>query len=61
MLRFRSGLVRGFAQLDSEGKIEIPRNILVAMGLKEKESVELKIVGSGKAKKVTISKRQNRR
>ena len=53
-----SGLVRGFARVDSEGKIEIPRNLLIAMGLKEEDLVELKLAGSG-AKKITISKRQN--
>lgn len=56
-----SSLIRGFAKVDSEGKIVIPRNILLAMDLKEKDTVELKIVGASKAKKVTISKRQNYR
>lgn len=54
-----SGLVRGFARVDSGGKIEIPRNLLIAMGLKAEDLVELKIVASSDAKKITISKRQN--
>lgn len=54
-----SSLIRGFSRLDSEGKIALPKNILIAMDLKEKDIVELKIVTTGKAKKVTISKRQN--
>jgi len=54
-----SNLIRGFARVDSEGKIAIPRNLRIAMGLKEQDLVELKLSGASKAKKATISKRQN--
>ena len=50
-------LIRAFAQVDSEGRIALPRNILIAMDMKEKDIVELRVIRSGKANKVTISKR----
>jgi len=56
-----SSLVRGFAEVDSEGKIALPRNVLTAMGLKEKDAVELKITCVGKARKIVVSKRQDGR
>jgi len=56
-----SNLIRGFARVDSEGKIALPRNLRIAMGLKEKDLVELKLSGASKAKKVIMSKRQNYR
>lgn len=52
-------LMRAFVRMDPTGKIAIPRNIRLAMGLKEQDVVELKIVGASKAKKVMVSKRQN--
>jgi len=54
-----SSLIRGFAKVDSEGKIALPRNMRIAMGLKEKDTVELKLAGASKAKKIVVSKRQN--
>jgi len=56
-----SSLVRGFANVDSVGKIALPRNILIAMDLKEKDIVELKITGPSKARRIVVSKRQNYR
>ena len=56
-----SSLVRGFAHVDSEGKIALPRNILIATDLKERDTVELKIAGTSKAKKIMVSKRRNHR
>ena len=56
-----SSLIRGLAQVDSEGKIALPRNILMATDLKEKDAVELKIIGASKARKIVISKHQNYR
>ncbi len=53
-----SSLIRGFAKVDSEGKIALPRNLRVAMDLKEKDLVELKLAGASKAKKIVISKRR---
>jgi bifunctional DNA-binding transcriptional regulator/antitoxin component of YhaV-PrlF toxin-antitoxin module len=53
-------LVRTFARLDAEGKIKLPRNILVALGLKEHDVVELKVTGPGKAQQVIVSKRRIR-
>jgi len=54
-----SSLIRGFARVDSDGKIELPQNLRRAMGLNEKDLVELKLTGASRAKKITISKRQN--
>lgn len=56
-----SSLIRGFAKVDSEGKIALPKNLRIAMGLKDKDLVELKLTGASKAKKIIISKRQNYR
>jgi bifunctional DNA-binding transcriptional regulator/antitoxin component of YhaV-PrlF toxin-antitoxin module len=56
-----SGLIKGFAQVDSGGKIALPRNILVAMDLGENDTVELKITGANKSRKMVVSKRQNHR
>lgn len=56
-----SSLIRAFAYVDSKGKIALPRNLLLALDLKEKDAVELKLVGTGKAKKATLSKRQSLR
>lgn len=50
-------LIRVVAQVDSEGRIALPRNILIAMDMKEKDIVELRVIRSVKANKVTISKR----
>ena len=49
-------LIRVSARLDAEGKIQLPRNICLALGLKEQDVVELKVGGS-KAKQCTVSKR----
>lgn len=53
-----SSLIRGFAEVDSEGKIALPRNLRIAMDLNEKDLVELKLAGASKAKKIVISKRE---
>ena len=53
-------LIRVVARLDAEGKIQLPRNIRLALGLKEQDVVELKVVGS-KAKQITVSKRETPR
>lgn len=55
-------LIRALSVLDSDGKLMLPRNILTAMNLKEKDVVELKLVGSSiKTKKMVISKCQKAR
>jgi bifunctional DNA-binding transcriptional regulator/antitoxin component of YhaV-PrlF toxin-antitoxin module len=51
-----SSLLKGIARVDSDGKIEIPKNMLGAMDLKEKSIVELKIIRSGKTTKIMVSK-----
>jgi hypothetical protein len=51
-----TGLIRGIARIDSEGRIAIPKNILTAAELRGKDVVELRLVRSGKAMKLTISK-----
>ena len=53
-------LIRVFARVDAEGKIQLPSNIRIAMGLKEQDVVELKVVGPGKAQRVIVSKRSFR-
>ena len=49
-------LVRRFARVDSEGRITLPRDMMEAMELKEEDVVDARILGSGKAKKMIISK-----
>ena len=49
-------VMRIVARLDAEGKIQLPRNIRLALGLKEHDVVELKVVGST-AKQLTVAKR----
>ncbi len=49
-------LIRIVARIDAEGKIQLPRNIHLALGLQEHDVVELKVVGS-KAKQLTVAKR----
>ena len=49
-------LIRIVARIDAEGKIQLPRNIRLALGWKEHDVVELKVVGST-AKQITVSKR----
>lgn len=51
-----SNLLKGIAMVDPGGKIEIPRNILKAMKLEEKNIVELKVTRSGSATKIIVSK-----
>ena len=53
-------LIRVVARIDAEGKIQLPRNIRIALGLKEQDVVELKIAGPGKAQRVIVSKRSFR-
>jgi len=54
-------LIRTFARVGSEGSIRLPRNIRTALGLKEKDLVELKVVGASKVKTLMLSKRRNSR
>ena len=38
-------LVRTFVRVDPEGKIELPRNVRLALGLKQQDVVEIKVTG----------------
>lgn len=52
-------LMRGFARVDEEGKISIPKNIAREAELKPGTVVELKIIGASKVKNILLSKRKN--
>jgi len=52
-------LIRTFARVGSEGSIRLPRNIRIALGLKDKDVVELKVVGASKVKNLMLSKRRH--
>lgn len=52
-------LMRTFVRLEPEGKLSLPKNFQLTLGLKENQIVELKIVGASKAKQLLVSKRQN--
>lgn len=54
-------LVKGLVRVDREGKIGLPRSVRVAMDLKEKDVVELKLMGSGRLQKLVLSKHTPRR
>lgn len=47
-----------FARVDAEGKIAIPNHIRRVVGLKEKQLVELKVVGASKKKNLLVSTRE---
>ena len=49
-------LMRIVTRLDAEGNLQLPRNVRLALGLKEHDVVELKVVGS-KARQLTVAKR----
>ena len=49
-------LIKIVTRLDAEGKLQLPRNVRLALDLKEHDVVELKVVGS-KAKQLTVAKR----
>ena len=53
-------LIRTFARVDAEGKIQLPRNIRLALGLKEHDVVEMKVGGPSKSQRVIVSKRSVR-
>lgn len=47
-------LIRTLARLDAEGKLELPKNIRLALGLKEHDVVELRVVRhSSKSQRIT--------
>lgn len=47
-------LIRTLARVDAEGKIELPKNIRLALGLQEHDVVELRVVRqSNKSQQVT--------
>jgi len=54
-------LIRAFAKVDKEGKIQIPGNIQRAADLKEDQLVEMKIVGASRKKNVLVSAKSNAR
>lgn len=48
-------LIRAFARIDAEGKIELPRNVRVALDLKEQDVVEIKVAGPNGVFKKSVS------
>jgi len=53
-------LIRVFTRLDAEGKLQLPRNIRLALGVKAEDVLELKVVGPGTSQRVIVSKRSVR-
>jgi len=51
-------LMRTFSRVDAEGRIAIPNHIRRLVGLKEKQLVELKVVGASKKKNLLVSARE---
>lgn len=51
-------LMRAFARVDAEGRIAIPNHIRRVARLKEKQLVELKVVGASKKKNLLVSTRE---
>ena len=54
-------LMRVFAMVNAEGKITIPANVQRETGLKNGQLVEIRVVGTGKQKKLVIAARENAR
>jgi bifunctional DNA-binding transcriptional regulator/antitoxin component of YhaV-PrlF toxin-antitoxin module len=54
-------LMRGFARVDKDGKIQIPSNIRKEACLLEGQLVEIKITGASKKKNIIISAKDNTR
>jgi bifunctional DNA-binding transcriptional regulator/antitoxin component of YhaV-PrlF toxin-antitoxin module len=50
-----------FARVDAEGKIAVPFPIQRGTGLKKGQLVELRVVGAGKKKILTIAAKDNAR
>ena len=48
-------LMRTLSRVDEKGKITLPNNIRLEVGLKPGQLVELKIVGASPNKKVLVS------
>jgi AbrB family looped-hinge helix DNA binding protein len=53
-----STLIKSFARVDSKGRVPIPDNIRRALGLKENQLLELKVIGTRRHRNVLISKRE---
>ncbi|WP_193450639.1 hypothetical protein [Candidatus Methylomirabilis limnetica] len=54
-------LMRAFAKVDADGKLSIPNNIRLEVGLKAGQLVELKVVGASKKKQLLLSARESAR
>lgn len=51
-------LLRGYAKVDEEGKIPIPKNIRIATDYRPGQLVEIKVTGPIQAQYITIHKRK---
>ncbi len=58
---FYMALLKVVATIEKDGKITLPGNIRRAVGLKQGQVVELKIVGTGIAKKILLASRKRAR
>jgi bifunctional DNA-binding transcriptional regulator/antitoxin component of YhaV-PrlF toxin-antitoxin module len=58
---FYMALLKVVATIEKDGKITLPGNIRRAVGLKQGQVVELKIVGTGVAKKILLASRKRAR
>lgn len=52
-------LVRTFARVQAEGRLDLPASIRTALGLKEQDIVELKVDGPSQSRRVVMSKPSN--
>jgi bifunctional DNA-binding transcriptional regulator/antitoxin component of YhaV-PrlF toxin-antitoxin module len=53
--------MRAFSRINSKSQITIPGNIYRAAGLKNRQLVELKIIGTSKSKSILVSPRKDAR
>jgi len=51
-------LIRAFSKLDKNGKIKLPRNIQREVRFKERQLLEIKIVGASRKKGILITSRE---
>lgn len=48
-------LIRALGRIGCKGQVAIPKHVRIALGLKENDIIEIKVVGAGK-KNILLSK-----
>lgn len=51
------GVIRALARLDPVGRVQLPAHIRRALQLKENQVIELKVIGSGRNRRLLVSRK----